>query len=193
MSEKKKFLLSIMCQLVLIGCVVFMFFVSGDLQKQLSVKDEVISDQYQQIEYWKSNVETNKSVVYMPVKFTYDELDLLARLVHAEAGGESFDTKMKVASVVMNRVASDKFPNTIKDVIYQTNQFEVCVIKINGKYMIDNEADSDSMRAAYEVLVNGSVLPSSVLVFYGSECDEGWVRSRTVYGTSDKTVFAYLH
>lgn len=52
-----------------------------------------------------------------------DETTLLGALVQVEAGGESYEGKLAVASVVMNRVNSSKYPNTISGVIYQRGQF----------------------------------------------------------------------
>lgn len=52
-----------------------------------------------------------------------DEVTLLAALVQVEAGGESYEGKLAVASVVMNRVNSSRYPNTISGVIYQSGQF----------------------------------------------------------------------
>lgn len=49
---------------------------------------------------------------------------LLAKLIEHEAGGESFNGWAAVGEVVMNRVKSSEFPNTIRDVIYQKHQFE---------------------------------------------------------------------
>ena len=51
------------------------------------------------------------------------ELELLACLVYAEAGIEDLHGKRLVVDVVLNRVDSDRFPNTITDVIYEKNQF----------------------------------------------------------------------
>jgi spore germination cell wall hydrolase CwlJ-like protein len=52
------------------------------------------------------------------------DLDLLARLIYCEAGNQSYEGMLAVGCVVMNRVKSDKFPDTIHDVIYQNNQFQ---------------------------------------------------------------------
>ncbi|HHV55499.1 MAG TPA: LysM peptidoglycan-binding domain-containing protein [Firmicutes bacterium] len=52
-----------------------------------------------------------------------EEIELLARLVQAEAGAESYLGRVAVAAVVVNRVRSPQFPDTIKDVIYQPGQF----------------------------------------------------------------------
>lgn len=51
------------------------------------------------------------------------DLALLAALVECEAGGESYDGQLAVASVVVNRVKSPRFPNSISGVIYQSGQF----------------------------------------------------------------------
>ena len=53
----------------------------------------------------------------------YDSLELLAALVHAEAGNQDLTGKRLVADVVFNRVDSEDFPDTIEAVIYQKNQF----------------------------------------------------------------------
>lgn len=62
------------------------------------------------------------SKVYV-VDFTPEERDLLARLIHAEARGEPLEGQIAVGAVVINRVKSDKFPDTITEVIYQKGQF----------------------------------------------------------------------
>lgn len=59
-----------------------------------------------------------------------DEYELFAKCVEAEAGTEGFTGKQYVVDVILNRVDSDKYPNTVKDVIMQKHQFEVVS---NGK------------------------------------------------------------
>ena len=54
-------------------------------------------------------------------KITQSEYDNLLRLVEAEAGGEDLIGKMLVANVVLNRVESDQFPDSINEVIFQSN------------------------------------------------------------------------
>lgn len=51
------------------------------------------------------------------------DLELLARLVYLEARGEPYEGQVAVAEVVLNRVLSDRFPDTVEEVIYQTGQF----------------------------------------------------------------------
>lgn len=59
------------------------------------------------------------------VDYAQDDLKLLACLVHSEAGNQSYEGKLAVANVVLNRVNSRKYSNTIKGVIYQPGQFAV--------------------------------------------------------------------
>ena len=55
----------------------------------------------------------------------YDQEDLywLSRIIYAESGNQSLEGKIAVGNVVLNRVASPKFPNSVYDVIFQRNQF----------------------------------------------------------------------
>lgn len=53
------------------------------------------------------------------------ELEMLAIAVHAEAGNQSFEGRQAVAGVILNRMDSTRFPNTISEVLHQKNQFSV--------------------------------------------------------------------
>ena len=127
----------------------------------------------------------------------YDEatLELLARLCEAEAGIESYQCKVYVASVVLNRCLSEYHPNTIKEVIWErvsgTPQFSV-TIKHNGTCMLESvEPSEDSFKAAQYVLDHGPQLPKDVTVFYSNTCKGNWVTTRETYTTLDHTIFAY--
>ncbi len=101
---------------------------------------------------------------------------LLARLVYAEARGESYKGKVAVAAVVLNRVRSSAFPNTISGVIYQNNAFESVS---NGS--INKTPDSDCLRAAREAM-NGWDPTGGCLYFYNAaQVSTGsWIKTRTV-------------
>ena len=51
------------------------------------------------------------------------DLDLMAAIIYCEAGNQSYEGMVAVGAVVMNRVTSPSFPNTISEVIYQSGQF----------------------------------------------------------------------
>lgn len=101
---------------------------------------------------------------------------LLARLIYAEARGESYKGKVAVGAVVLNRVRSSSFPNTISGVIYQSGAFE-CVS--NGS--INLTPDSDSLRAAREAM-NGWDPTGGCLYFYNAKtvASSSWIKTRTV-------------
>ena len=57
------------------------------------------------------------------INFTAGDLDMMAAIIECEAGGESYTGKVAVGAVVMNRVKSPLFPDTVAGVIYQSRQF----------------------------------------------------------------------
>jgi uncharacterized protein YgiM (DUF1202 family) len=75
--------------------------------------------------------------------YTNEDLKLLACLIHAEAGTQSYEGKLAVANVVINRVKSSKYPDTIKSVIYQKGQFSVAASGSLQK-QLDNYANYKS-------------------------------------------------
>lgn len=100
---------------------------------------------------------------------------LLSKLVHAEARGETYKGQVAVAAVVLNRVASSSFPNTISGVIYQSGAFS-CVD--NGS--INNTPDSSCIRAALDAL-NGWDPTGGCLYYYNARtAQDKWIFSRTV-------------
>lgn len=58
------------------------------------------------------------------IGYSEADLKLMAAIIQAEAGGEPYEGKLAVGSVVMNRVMSSSFPNSLSEVIYQKNQFQ---------------------------------------------------------------------
>lgn len=91
------------------------------------------------------------------VNYSSQDLKLLACLVHAEAGTQSYEGKLAVANVVLNRVKSSDYPNTIKAVIYQSGQFSVAHSGSLDKQLsnYDNyssNAQELSIKAAREAL-----------------------------------------
>ena len=100
---------------------------------------------------------------------------LLAKLVYAEARGEPYKGQVAVAAVVLNRVRSASFPNTVSGVVYQQNAF-TCVN--NGS--INNTPDSSCIRAALDAL-NGWDPTGGCLYYYNPKTAvDGWIRTRTV-------------
>ena len=80
------------------------------------------------------------------------ELELLAQLVEAEAGNQPFEGKCLVADVILNRVESPDFPDTISEVIFQKNPIQFSTV-YNGAFekAAWNMKESDYAAVMYEV------------------------------------------
>lgn len=110
---------------------------------------------------------------------------LLAKLVYAEARGESYKGQVAVAAVVLNRVSSSSFPNTISGVIYQTGAFS-CVS--NGS--INNTPNDTAIRAALDAM-NGWDPTNGCLYYYNpGKTSDSWIRTRTVVTVIGNHYFA---
>jgi len=86
------------------------------------------------------------------VTFAEGDLKLLANLIYCEAGGEPYEGKLAVGSVVINRVRSEKFPGTVVGVIYQKKQFSPVTSGRLDMYLAIDKANADCYRAAQEAM-----------------------------------------
>lgn len=112
---------------------------------------------------------------------SYDENDVywLARIIEAEAGGESGEGKLAVANVVLNRVASGSYPDTIYDVIFNTKygtQFEPTS---NGA--IYNTPSEESIEAAKRALSGENNIGGALYFYNPSLVDAVWIRTNCTY------------
>ena len=85
--------------------------------EELRAKEE--KEQEKKEEEKKSKDKNSNKKVYANAT----DLELLTAMIYCEAGAESYKTQLAVASVIMNRVRSKKFPNTIRGVLFQKSQF----------------------------------------------------------------------
>lgn len=85
------------------------------------------------------------------------DLDLMAAIIECEAGGEPYEGKIGVGAVVMNRVRSSQFPNTISEVIYQSGQFSPVA---SGKLasVLSRGARQDCYDAARDVFAGANTV-----------------------------------
>ncbi len=110
--------------------------------------------------------------------FSAADIDLLARLVHAEAEGEPYIGKVAAAATVLNRVVSRDYPNTIPEVIYQVidGRYVQYEPVLNGR--INIPAGAEAKRATREA-VGGSDPSLGAIGFYNpAKTTNAWVRSR---------------
>ncbi len=110
---------------------------------------------------------------------------LLARLIHSEARGESYTGQVAVGAVVLNRVKSSSFPNTISGVIYQANAFTAV-----SDGQINLQPSATAIRAAKDAM-NGWDPTYGCLYYYNPAiATSKWILSRKVVVTIGNHVFA---
>lgn len=103
------------------------------------------------------------------------DLELLARIISAEARGEPYIGQVAVGAVVLNRVESSSFPDSISGVVYQPGAFTAIT---DGQI---NEAVTDSARRAARDALNGSDPTGGALYYYNPDkTSNRWIRSRPV-------------
>ncbi|HBK61702.1 MAG TPA: spore cortex-lytic protein [Firmicutes bacterium] len=114
------------------------------------------------------------------------DANLLARLVAAEADGEPYQGMVAVASVMLNRVESAKFPNTVSGVIFQPGAFE----SVSNGLIWRRSPSRQAVSAARDAL-NGYDPSYGCLFFWNpSKPVSGWIWSRTIAVRIGKHVFA---
>lgn len=117
--------------------------------------------------------------------FSDSDLDLLARVVRAEAQGEPYDGQVAVAAVILNRINHPEFPNTIPGVVYEPLAFSVVA---NGE--VNKPANDSAVQAAHCAL-NGLDPSGGALYFYNpAKARSSWIYSRPVIKTIGDHVFA---
>jgi N-acetylmuramoyl-L-alanine amidase len=123
------------------------------------------------------------------VSISNEEKDLFARLVEAEAKGESYEGKVAVATVVLNRVDSTEFPDTISGVINEVvgNAYAFSPVQ-NGK--INEPASDESIRAVEEALTRQDRLNDCIYFYNPDIATDTWITTREVVKTVGNHVFA---
>ena len=103
------------------------------------------------------------STVYGDISLTAEDFDLLRRIMALEGHTEGHEGLKGIAEVVFNRMRSDRFPNTLSEVIYQRGQFTT-VKYLSNPYVLPGEAEDDAIS---EVLrETETTLPSTDYVFF---------------------------
>lgn len=100
-------------------------------------------------------------------------VDLLARVISAEARGEPYSGQVAVGAVILNRVSHPAFPNTIAGVVYQPGAF-TCMT--DGQF--DQPVAQSAVRAAREALNGSDPSGGAIYYFNPATATSGWIWSR---------------
>ena len=102
-----------------------------------------------------------------------NNLNLLSRLVYSEARGETYTGQVAVAAVVLNRVRSSSFPNTISGVIYERGAFDAV-----SDGQINLSPDSTARKAAQDALNGWDPSYGAIYYFNPNTATSAWIWSR---------------
>lgn len=150
--------------------------VSEDTKIDKSLSTEELAAKYEGKTYREIKEEnlSNADMVYLmkrfdsikqtaPIEITEEEKELLYRLVFAEGGNQSYETQMYICSVILNRIRSSEFPNTVEEVIYQTGQFSV----VSNGSINSPVTEQITFDAVNDVLENG--ITNSDITFFRND------------------------
>ena len=140
---------------------------------------------YKAVNYKLTNLkEARITVSPITAQIRQTQLDCLARNIYHEAGHESFEGKVAVAQVTLNRVASGSFPSDVCQVVYQKNivyekvlcQFSWYCDKASLKKPLNGPAYYESMEVAKKVLLEGFRLSSvkEALYYHADYVNPKW-------------------
>lgn len=123
------------------------------------------------------------------LSYNSSDLDLLARLITAEATGQPYNAMVGVGAVVVNRVKDTRFPNTISAVIYDKpgGYYQFTPVQ-NG--WINKPASEQARRAAYDALY-GTDPSKGALFFFDDSATNKWLWSKPIKAWIGNMVFAY--
>lgn len=112
------------------------------------------------------------------------DLNLLSRIISAEARGEPYIGQIAIGGVVLNRVKHPSFPHTISGVIYQPGAFTAVS---DGQF---NQPATDSAKRAAQEAMNGYDASGGAIYYYNPKtATNQWIRSRPVIKTIGEHVF----
>ena len=126
----------------------------------------------------------NSSSTSTSTSVNSSDLNLLARVVYGEARGETYTGQVAVAAVVLNRVKSSSFPNTISGVIYQSGAFDAV-----SDGQINMTPDSTAKKAAQDALNGWDPSYGAIYYFNPSTATNKWIWSRPMTVTIGKHRF----
>ena len=114
------------------------------------------------------------------------DLQLMARAINGEARGEPYEGQVAVGAVILNRVKSSQFPNTIAGVIYEPGAFTAVA---DGQINVPIEEGSTVVKAARDALNGWDPTGGAIYYFNPSTATNKWIWSRPLIKTIGKHRF----
>ncbi|MCC8073953.1 MAG: spore cortex-lytic enzyme [Clostridiales bacterium] len=108
-------------------------------------------------------------------QYSNADVELLAKVISAEARGESYEGQVAVGAVVLNRVSHPSFPDSISGVVYQNGAFSA----VNDSNWYEDITDS-ARRAAIDAINGWDPSGGAIYYFNASKTSDAFMHSRTV-------------
>lgn len=131
------------------------------------------------------NEENFKDISYAKTSNTSD-IQLMARAINGEARGEPYEGQVAVGAVILNRVKSSQFPNTIAGVIYQSGAFTAVA---DGQINVPIAENSTVYKAAQDALNGWDPTGGCIYYFNPDTATNKWIWSRPYVKTIGKHRF----
>lgn len=109
-----------------------------------------------------------------------DDLYWLSRIIHAEASGEPYNGKVAVGNVIMNRIASSSFPNTVYNVIFEYYN-NIPQFSPVAEGTIYNTPSAESVQAAKDALNGVKVVGNATYFFNPDKATGSWIVNNKTY------------
>ena len=129
--------------------------------------------------------EINQNISYAASSNASD-IQLMARAINGEARGEPYEGQVAVGAVILNRVKSSQFPNTIAGVIYQSGAFTAVA---DGQINVPIEEGSSVYKAARDAMNGWDPTGGCIYYFNPDTATNKWIWSRPQVKTIGKHIF----
>ena len=140
---------------------------------------ETTKPQSKPVTGWSVTYAQAKKMVKADSAYDYEDLYWLSRIISAEARGESFTGQIGVGTVVLNRVKSKQFPNTVKGVVFDRKYGTQFTPVANGSIY---NAPTQSAIVAAKMCLDGYTLSDSVLYFLNPTiATSSWIQNNRKY------------
>lgn len=135
---------------------------------------------------FSENIEKYSSVSYAKGTSSTSDVQLMARAINGEARGESYEGQVAVGAVILNRVKSSQFPNTIAGVIYQSGAFTAVS---DGQINQPIAENSTVYKAARDAMNGWDPTGGCIYYFNPATATNKWIWSRPLVKTIGKHRF----
>lgn len=128
----------------------------------------------------------NVDIVQAATNNNTSDVQLIARAINGEARGEPYEGQVAVGAVILNRVKSSKFPNTIAGVIYQSGAFTAVS---DGQINVPIASNSTVVKAAQDALNGWNPTGGAIYYFNPNTATNKWIWSRPQIKTIGNHIF----